>query len=110
MANRKIRRSAIFSLFVSGVVIALIYLLHPVRLFHWRQITAGDEIIARVEDFRKNHGRLPETIEELGLRPDATVFYQKIGERDFCVWFGTTLGESETYSSRTGKWDSPSCF
>ncbi len=78
----------------------------PVRLFHWRDFRTGNEIVSRVEAYRNNHGHLPETLREIGLTdPDLKVFYRKIGENDFRVWFGTTLGESETYDSRVKKWE-----
>jgi hypothetical protein len=37
--------------------------------------------------------------------PDLKVFYRKIGDNEYYVWFGTTLGESETYDSRIKKWE-----
>jgi hypothetical protein len=33
--------------------------------------------------------------------PNLKVFYRKIGDGEYCVWFGTTLGESEIFTSRT---------
>jgi hypothetical protein len=36
---------------------------------------------------------------------DLTVYYRKVSENEYYVWFGTSLGESETYHSETGKWE-----
>jgi hypothetical protein len=35
--------------------------------------------------------------------PDLKVFYRKIGDGEYWVWFGTTLGESEIFTSRAKK-------
>lgn len=51
-------------------------------------------------------GRLPEAVDEIGIEdPDLDVFYRKVSNDKYWVWFGTTLGESETYHSREKKWD-----
>ena len=36
---------------------------------------------------------------------DLKVFYRKIGDGEYCVWFGTTLGESGIFTSRAKKWE-----
>ena len=42
----------------------------------------------------------------MGIKaPDLNVFYRKIGPDEYSVWFGTALGESETYNSRSKKWE-----
>ena len=52
------------------------------------------------------NGKLSESLEEIGIKdPDLNVFYRKIGPEEYCVWFGTSLGESETYNSRSKKWE-----
>ena len=64
-------------------------------------------MIARVEAFRASHGRLPENLEEIGINdPDLNLYYRKVSEEEYEVWFGAhSVGESETYSSRNKKWD-----
>jgi len=37
--------------------------------------------------------------------PDLKVFYRKIGHGEYCVWFGTTLGESEIFTARATEWE-----
>jgi hypothetical protein len=32
------------------------------------------------------------------------VFYEKKEEDHYIVWYGTSLGESNTYDSKEGKW------
>jgi hypothetical protein len=75
----------------------------------WRgQVNEGNELIQRIESYRREHRRLPDSVEETGIRnPDALrVFYQKCSDDRYIVWFGTTLGESMTYTSETRKWES----
>ena len=89
----------------AGLAMGL-FLSQPVRLFHWRELRTGNETVSRVETFRVKHGRLPETLKEAGIDdPDQKVFNRKMGSDEYCVWFGTTLGESETFNSRTQKWE-----
>ena len=90
---------------VSGLAICL-FLWRPDWLFHWRDFRTGNEIVSRVEAFQKVHGHLPETLKEIGVdNPDLGVFYIRISDHEYCVWFGTTLGESEVFDSRIKKWD-----
>ena len=81
--------------------------LESVWLFHRTDLRNANELIARVEAYRENHGRLPETLEEVGITdPDLHVYYRKASADEYLVWFGRySLGESVTYSSRTKKWD-----
>ena len=37
--------------------------------------------------------------------PELKVFYRKIADGEYCVWFGTTLGESEIFTARATKWE-----
>jgi hypothetical protein len=83
-----------------------LFLYQPVWLFHWSDFRTGNEIVSRVEAFRARHnGALPETLEQIGISDEDQVFYEKVDRHAYIVWFGTTLGESETYDSRTKKWD-----
>ena len=89
-----------------SVVALCIFLWQPDWLFHWRDFRTGNEIVSRVEAFRKSHGYVPEALKDVGVTdPDLRVFYRKTSDNEYLVWFGTTLGESETYDSRTKKWE-----
>jgi len=82
------------------------FLWQPAGLFHWRDFGTGNEVISRVESFRKRHGYLPESLMGVGVTDlDLRVFYCKTSDNEYIVWLGTTLGESETYDSRAKKWE-----
>jgi len=68
---------------------------------------AGNKLIARVEQFRKQNGRLPESAAEMGIQEDESgpVFYQKQLATHYIVWYGTGVGESMVYDSGIGHWD-----
>jgi hypothetical protein len=76
-------------------------------MFHRSELRAGNEIVARVEAFRASHGHLPEALKEVGIvDTNLKVFYRKVNDDEYWVWFGRhSLGESETYSSRKKKWE-----
>jgi hypothetical protein len=76
--------------------------------FVWRdRIREGEELATRVETFRQEHHRLPESLEETGLRnPDSLrLYYSKCNDSQYFIWFGSSLGESMTYNSVTRKWE-----
>jgi hypothetical protein len=70
------------------------------------RVKEGNELIAKIERFRSEKGRLPASLAELGIKEkeEGPLYYSKRGESDYVVWFGTTLGESVTYDSRSKKW------
>lgn len=78
----------------------------PLWLFHWREFRTGNEIVSRVEVFRKQNQRLPETLEEIGFRDAAlNVFYRKVSDDEYRVWFGLSVGEEESFNSQTKEWE-----
>jgi hypothetical protein len=82
-----------------------LFIWQPVRIFHWQDFRNGNAIITRVEAYRGAHGRLPDTLGEAGINDaDNQIFYRKAEDNDYVIWFGTFLGESETYDSRTKEW------
>ncbi|HZU27985.1 MAG TPA: hypothetical protein VFA04_20820 [Bryobacteraceae bacterium] len=75
----------------------------------WRcELHQGNDAIQRIESYRGKHHRSPGSLEETGLRDSdpSWIFYQKCNDRQYVVWFGTTLGESMTYTSWTRNWES----
>lgn len=68
---------------------------------------AGNKLIGQVEQFRKQHDRLPESAAEMGIQQDESgpVFYQKQSANHYIVWYGTGVGESMVYDSDVGHWN-----
>lgn len=68
----------------------------------------GNEIIRRIEEFRKSYDTLPYSLQEIGQEEivDNVLFcYEKVDSIHYMVWFGTTLGEGIYYYSDTKKWE-----
>lgn len=66
----------------------------------------AEMIIEKVEEFQNNNGRLPNDVTEIGLTEieNSSAFYEKTSDTTYIVWYGLSLGESKTYSSKTNKW------
>jgi len=66
----------------------------------------GDKIVARIESFKKEKQRLPESLSEVGVeeREEGPTYYAKKSDTRYMLWFGMELGESVIYDSDTGKW------
>ncbi len=88
-----------------GLIIILLTLI-PVCLSCNAKIKAGNEIVNKIENFKKDKRKLPETLWEIGIeeKEDSPIHYKKESETKYILWFGTTLGESVTYNSDTKEW------
>lgn len=66
----------------------------------------ADLIIKQVEEFKLENGRLPEDVTETGLddKQMHLSFYTKISDSEYEVWYGTELGVSKIYNSKTKTW------
>lgn len=71
------------------------------------KLKKGNEAVKKVESFKSENGRLPNSLNEIGIAETESgpVYYRKESETKYIVWFGKTLGESATYDSETQKWD-----
>lgn len=79
------------------------------KLLDRRKIRKGDELVKRIEQFRERNHRLPDNFEEAGATdPEATIgfYYMRCDKDSYIIWFGTSLGESVSYSSTGGTWNS----
>jgi len=82
------------------------YVWVPFSYFLSRQ--DGYKVIALVEKYKMEHGRLPATLSDIGLedKMEAPIQYQVEDEHDYLVSFSmVSVGESITYSSKTRKWN-----
>src|SRR5258706_14513597 len=69
----------------------------------------GEQVVAKVEKFRQVNGRLPESLQEIGIEvkslSDPPVYYEKKRSDHYIVWYGLSLGESMVYDSQTKQWE-----
>lgn len=67
----------------------------------------GNELAAKVEEYKKNSGKLPSRLKDLDIKEtmEGPLFYEKKDSVNYIIWFGTTLGESMIYYSDTKEWD-----
>ncbi len=68
----------------------------------------GDALVERIEMFRTESKRLPNTLEDIGIeeREGADVlYYTKRDSSHYIVSFGMSLGESKFYYSDTKEWE-----
>ncbi len=70
------------------------------------KIAKGNEVVAKVENFRNEKGRLPNSLTEIGTveTESGPIYYEKKSESKYILWFGKELGESVTYDSDTKQW------
>jgi hypothetical protein len=68
----------------------------------------GNEIIKKIENFKKIKGHLPENLKEIGVHEDESgpIFYEKQSDTSYLVYYGRNLGESMVYNFKTKKWES----
>lgn len=98
-------RPLLIGLVVWPVVLVSLFLMGS-TVDRWSHYSKGNKMISRIETFRLDHGRLPDTLEEIGMGdPDLDIFYKKIRDDQYEVWFGVSLDISEVYDSRTRKWE-----
>lgn len=66
----------------------------------------GNEIISQIESFRLEKGALPNSLRDLGLEEklEGPLYYRRLDDTRYELWYGTTLGESVTYDSNRRSW------
>ncbi len=74
----------------------------------YRLIKDGDFLIDKIEGFRLEKGRLPNSLEEIGYEERDGVdvlYYDKRDSTHYTISFGTSLGESKFYYSDSQQWE-----
>lgn len=98
--------TVVLLLLTVGAIVLGVFLGELDWLIYNREFNTANEVVSRVEAFRIRYSRLPDSLEEVGIEiGDPAVYYRRISADEYCVWFGTSLGESNIYSSRTKKWE-----
>jgi hypothetical protein len=67
----------------------------------------GNKIVAKIDAFNNKNKRLPNSLSEIGIEEklEGPIYYQKVTDTKYVVWFGKELGESETFDSDTRQWE-----
>lgn len=96
------------SIYIIACLFALTLFFSSCRLFHRDKFNLGDEAIAKIENFKKDNGRLPESLAEIGIRETegGPVFYQKKNSSRYIVSFTTGFDDGYAYDSETKEWRS----
>lgn len=73
-----------------------------------RLMKRGDALLKKIEDYKVEHKRLPNSLEEIGMEERDGVdelYYTKRDSLHYNVSFGTSLGESKFYYSDSKRWE-----
>jgi hypothetical protein len=91
-------------LHVCAIFLALLLIL-PANCADPKQ-AMGDRTVQLIDKFVGEHQRLPNDLSELGVKDveEGPIYYRKEGEREYIVWYGTRLGSSVVYDSKTKRW------
>lgn len=109
-ARRRLKRVLVVAgslLVLALFFVAYMVLFAPDEVVYQREIRKGNELVARAEAFRREHGRVPTSSELAIPDQDSMRFvYTRCSDQQYIVGFGTTLGESMSYTSDTRRWES----
>lgn len=74
----------------------------------WEEYKLGNELIGKIEHFKRENGRLPNDIREVAPEywgESGPLYFDKKEDGGYIVWFGIcSVGGSYTYDSTTQKW------
>ncbi len=98
------KKIAIISAIIAAIIIAFIFLMP--KWENYRMEKKGNKIIAIMEKFKTDHGRLPDSLAEMGLVDDMHTqpFYTKINENEYRLNYSWDFDRGYGYFSDTGKW------
>lgn len=69
----------------------------------------GYTVVEKVETFRKQYGRLPDSLAQVGIKEDEEtetyLSYSKQDHKYYSVWIGISFEESRFYYSDTRSWE-----
>ena len=95
-----------FRAIISFLVLFLIIIFFIIPSEEEKLIDKGNEIIKKIELYKKQADSLPINLKEIGFDYDdlGPLYYTKIDSVYYQLWYGTSLGESVTYDSKQKKW------
>jgi hypothetical protein len=103
-----------YSNYIAFTILALVLIFVLYWVIGWNSprerelIKEGNEIVAQIETFKIDQGRLPENLKELGLPESEAgpLYYDKNKDgHNYTISFsGSSLGESSYYDSAEKTW------
>ena len=96
------------SIYITPCLLTLALVFTSCSLAYRDRFKLGDEAIGKIESFNKDHGRLPESLAEVGIKETegGPVFYHKKSSSRFIVSFTTGFDDGYFYDSATKEWKS----
>jgi hypothetical protein len=88
------------------IFIIITFLVTLYSCYEKNLIKQGNELIIKIESYKKQHGFLPASLSDIGIQEteEGPLYYDKKDSINYIIWFGTSLGESVTYHSDSNKW------
>lgn len=102
MGSKKTVISAVVVILVLGAL-AILYFKYAENKKYEK---LGDELIAKVEEYRRQNNTLPNNISELGIieTMGEGPYYEKKDSVYYIVFFNIGFDNTKTYYSKTKKW------
>ncbi len=97
----------IIKIFLLIIIFYFIFGISYKKIREKKLIKQGNEIVNKIEIYKKKYNKLPDSLEEIGLKSseEGPLYYNKWDSINYMVSFGTSLGESKIYYSDTKKWE-----
>jgi len=104
MTKNNLKKYTIWALV--GILAVVLFVFAMTRWEDYKLKKKGNEIVKTVEHFKAEHGRLPESLAEMGLVDDMVTqpFYTKRSDTTYDLYYGFGFDEGLMYSSDTKKW------
>ena len=73
---------------------------------YYFQRLEANKLIFKIEEYYDKNNKYPDSLADLGIvaTEAGPFYYEKKSETEYIIWFGTALGESETYDSIKKRW------
>lgn len=102
---KKENKKVIFTFTIILVILTIMFfLLRSKENASYKNL--GEELISKIEAFRTDYNRLPNSIDELGLVEPMSEgpYYEKKDSLNYIVYFNIGFDNAITYFSETKKW------
>lgn len=96
----------LFSLVLIILIILGLFYFNIFDPYYFRRLEAK-KLIFKIEEYYDKNNKYPDSLADLGIVPaeSGPIYYEKKSGTQYIVWFGTALGESETYDSTKKQWE-----